>query len=82
MFFVLSKMFWAFAQPLSLDVATPPRMPREERQQHRIGGTVSAEAGSFYGGTKTTAGLSGGRVQLSTRGGTMPRSYSRYESSR
>jgi hypothetical protein len=34
-------------------------------QQHRIGGTVSAEAGSFYGGTKTTAGLSGGRVQLS-----------------
>ena len=33
-------------------------------QQHRVGGTVSAETGSFYEGTKTTAALSAGRVQV------------------
>jgi hypothetical protein len=34
-------------------------------QQHRIGGTAQVDVGSFYGGNKTTASLSSGRVQLS-----------------
>jgi hypothetical protein len=34
-------------------------------QQHRLGGTASLDVGSFYDGHKTTAALSGGRVQLS-----------------
>ncbi|MGE0444293.1 MAG: hypothetical protein AB7P99_03630, partial [Vicinamibacterales bacterium] len=34
-------------------------------QQHRIGGTVSFDAGTFYDGNRTSVGLSAGRVQLS-----------------
>lgn len=34
-------------------------------QQHRIGGTVSFDAGTFYDGDRTSVGLSAGRVQLS-----------------
>ena len=36
-------------------------------QHRRINGTVSAETGTFYDGTRTSLGVSGGRVELTPR---------------
>ena len=41
-------------------------------QQRRLAGTVSASRGSFYGGTKTTTGYSGGSLRVSPHVGFEP----------